>query len=71
MIWPAAVIWPAWLWAWTPVKAAIWLASRVTAAAGSFFVWKRYRARRYLWARIVLLNLLSWGALVLVFLWLR
>ena len=64
------MIWPHWLWIGTPVKFWIWLSSRVTAGLGSFVLWKRHRSGRRLWARILLLNLLSWGALILVFLWL-
>jgi len=61
---------PHWLWLTTPFKFWAWLSSRVTTAFGSFMIWKRHRTKKQLWVQIVVLNLLSWGALILLFLWL-
>ena len=68
------MIWPHWLWIGTPAKFWIWLSNRAATGLGSFVLWKRNRSARSarrLWAQILLLNLVSWGALILIFLWLR
>ncbi|GEM_PF-3170525 len=65
------IVWPSWLWISTPLKFFLWLGNRIATWTGSLYVWKRMRASRLFWLWIVLINLLSWGALGLLFFWLH
>jgi len=66
--------WPEW-WAWlgglTPMKLWLWGGNRMVTWTGLFFFWRRFRSRRLAWLWLVLLNSVSVGALVLVFVWLK
>ena len=63
--------WFSWLWIGTPFKFALWLANRVATWTGLFFLWRRWQSRRHAWLWLLLLNAVSFGALALIFFWLR
>ena len=61
------MIWPSWLWVGTPLKFILWLSNRVATWMGSFFLWKRFRARRAIWGWLMFFNIISLSALGLLF----
>lgn len=61
------MVWPAWLWIGTPLKFSIWLVNRIATWTGLYYFWSRLRASRVFWLWLVLINVLSWGALALLF----
>ena len=63
--------WPAWLWIGTRLKFGVWLSNRMTTWVGSFFVWTKVGSRRQRWLWIAAINVVSLGALVLMFYWLH
>ena len=65
------MVWPSWLWIGTPLKFFLWLGNRLATWTGSFFLWKRWRARRRVWLWLILVNLMSFGALGVLFFWLH
>ena len=65
------ILWPPWLWISTPLKFFLWMGNRVATWTGSHLFWKRFRSRRTVWVWLVLLNIVSLGALGLLFVWLH
>jgi len=65
------VLWPAWLWIGTPMKFWLWLVNRGMASTGVFYVWKRKVSRRKFWLAVILINVITLGALAGLFFWLR
>ena len=63
--------WPAWLSLGTPVKVWLWLGNRFLTWTGLYLLWQRWRARRFFWVWLTLINLVSLGGLLLLCLWLR
>lgn len=63
--------WPSWLWIGTPFKFSLWMLNRFLTWTGLLFFWKRFRASRFVWAWIIVINVVSLGALGIVFLWLH
>ena len=60
-------VWPAWLWIGTPTKVGLWAVNRVATWTGVAYLWKRFRSRRVFWLWMVAVNLVSFGALALLF----
>ena len=60
-----------WVWNLTPFKAVLWLGNRLATWFGMFHFWKRFRARRSVWVWLVLINAVSFGALIVMFVWLQ
>ena len=60
-----------WVWNLTPFKAVLWLGNRLATWLGMFHVWRRFRARRSVWAWLFLINMASFSALIGIFIWLQ
>ena len=65
------MVWPAWLWIGTPFKFSLWLTNRLASGGGVWYLWWRWRAKRFFWLWVILINVVSWGGLILLFFWLR
>ena len=63
--------WPAWLWVGTPLKLWVYLVNRLATWFGVYYLWRQRHARSRFWLRVVLINVLSLGALGLAFFWLH
>lgn len=66
-----AMIWPSWLWVGSRFKLSLWLANRLATWTGLFYFWKRFRSHRLFWLWVVMINIVSVSALVLLFFWLH
>ncbi len=65
------MLWPSWLWIGTRAKFSLWLANRLTTWSGSFYFWRRFRSTQRVWLWLLIINVLSWGALALLFYWMH
>lgn len=65
------MVWPSWLWIGTRLKFFLWLGNRLATWTGVFWLWKRFRSRRTMWLWVMLINVVSFGALCGVFFWLH
>ena len=65
------MVWPSWLWIGTRLKLSLWLANRLATWTGLVYLWRRLRSRRLFWLWVIIVNLISLGALAFLFLWLH
>ena len=65
------MVWPSWLWIGTRLKFSLWALNRLATWTGVIYLWRRLRAHPWRWGLIILVNLLSFGGLILLFFWLH
>ena len=65
------IVWPSWLWIGSPLKMGLWLVNRLATWTGMFYVWKRFRSTPRFWVWFALINVMSLGAMGLLFFWLH